>query len=90
MEDKKIKLKYVPWGGVLGFLIASWLGPKLIALLFTPPVSFGLQCEPVGRWSMNQLIKTQLMGFVGGIILTFFFLKWLQDWKKESPTGDKK
>jgi hypothetical protein len=86
MEKTKMNLKYIPWGGVVGFLIASWLGPKVIALLFTPPVSFGLQCEPVGRWSMEKLISTQIAGFVLGMILTSF-LFWTISQRNKNKTS---
>jgi hypothetical protein len=49
------------------FLVAfTWLAPKVIGVLFTPPVSFGMNCEPAAAWSMSKLIWTQGIGFILG------------------------
>lgn len=59
-------------GGLLGLVLMTFLGPKLIGLILTPPVSFGVNCEPATIFSMQKLIIAQIVGIVFGIIITFF------------------
>lgn len=66
-------------GALVGTLLSSWLGPKLIAWYFNPPVSFGVTCTEPVKWAMARLQTTQLVGtLVGGvlgIILYYVFRK---------------
>jgi tetrahydromethanopterin S-methyltransferase subunit C len=57
-------------GGVVGIGIMTWLGPKMIGLVLTPPVSFGVNCEPAAAYSMQKLIIAQIVGLVVGALLT--------------------
>ena len=59
-------------GGIMGLAIMTWLGPKMIGVLLTPPVSFGVNCEPATAYSMQKLIIAQLIGLVLGVIITFW------------------
>lgn len=59
-------------GGFAGLAIMTWMGPKMIGLVLTPPVSFGVNCEPATNYSMQKLIIAQIVGLVLGVILTFF------------------
>jgi hypothetical protein len=59
-------------GGLFGVALMTWLAPRAIAIAFTPPVSFGVNCEPVGHWSMQKLIICQIVGIVLGTIITFW------------------
>jgi hypothetical protein len=69
--------------GLLGWAVFTFITPIVIKVLFTPPVSFGTNCEPAAAWSMNKLINTQLFGIVLfmvlGIIVSFYFKKRAQD-----------
>ena len=58
-------------GGVIGLILTGFFAPKIISLLFTAPVSFGIQCEPVGHWAMEKLLLSQIIGFLVGMILVF-------------------
>lgn len=55
-------------------IILTWIGPIVIRLLFTPPVSFGTNCEPAAAWALSKLIWTQLIGIVVGALLSALFL----------------
>ncbi len=59
-------------GGLLGAILMTFLGPKMIGVLLTPPVSFGVNCEPATMYSMQKLIIAQVTGIVLGVIVTFF------------------
>jgi hypothetical protein len=58
-------------------LLATWLGPKMIAYWYTPPVAAGaasaFNCTEAVQWAMNKLVVTQVIGtFIGvlvGIVL---------------------
>ncbi len=69
--------------GLLGWAVFTFITPIVIKVLFTPPVSFGTNCEPAAAWSMNKLINTQLFGIVLfmvlGVIVSFYFKKRAQD-----------
>jgi hypothetical protein len=59
---------------VFGFGLIGWAGftfitPVVIKVLFTPPVSFGTNCEPAAAWSMSKLIGTQIFGIIVFMIL---------------------
>ncbi len=67
---KNLNIAFI--GGLLGLGVMTWLGPKMIGVLLTPPVSFGVNCEPATNYSMQKLIIAQLIGLVLGVLLTFF------------------
>jgi hypothetical protein len=48
-------------------LLATWLGPKMIAYWYTPPVPAGaFNCTEAVQWAMNKLVLTQVIGtFIG-------------------------
>lgn len=62
-------LNFMVVSGFLGAVLATWAAPSVISLLFTPPVSFGTNCEPAGAWAMGSLVNSQLIGIVSGAIL---------------------
>jgi len=54
-------------------ILASWLGPKLIAYWYAPPVPSGMasafNCTDAVTWAMNRLVWTQVIGSVVGAVL---------------------
>ena len=54
------------------------MAPKIISILFTPPVSFGVNCEPAAVWSMQKLMASQIFGLVVGVMVSFFIIRFLQ------------
>ena len=52
--------------GLLGAVLFTWVTPGVISMLFTPPVSFGTNCEPAAAWATEKLIKSQIAGVVLG------------------------
>jgi hypothetical protein len=54
-------------------IVLTWMGPFVIKLLFTPPVSFGVNCEPAASFAMSKLIWTQAIGLtLGGLTSALF------------------
>lgn len=68
---KNLNIAFI--GGILGAVAMTILGPKIIGLLVTPPVSFGVNCEPATVYSMQKLILGQIIGLVLGVLITFYF-----------------
>jgi hypothetical protein len=64
--------------GLLGWAICTYVTPMVIKVLFTPPVSFGTNCEPAADWSMDKLIQTQMMGIIGFMLLGLIFDVYLR------------
>lgn len=55
--------------GIVSVVITSLVAPSVIHFLFTPPVSFGVNCEPAVDWALTRFRQTQLLGFVGGLLV---------------------
>jgi hypothetical protein len=57
-------------------ILASWLGPKLIAYWYAPPVPSGMatafNCTEAVTWAMNRLVWTQIIGSVVGAVVGAF------------------
>ena len=51
-------------------ILASWLGPKMIAYWYAPPVPAGaataFNCTDAVTWAMTKLVWTQIIGSLGG------------------------
>ncbi len=60
--------------GLIGAVICTWVAPRIISVLFTPPVSFGTNCEPAAAWATDKLISSQISGALIGAILALFWL----------------
>jgi hypothetical protein len=52
----------------------TWLGPKIIQLILTPPVSFGVNCEPAAAYSMHKLILVQASGLILGALASLIYV----------------
>lgn len=54
-------------------ILASWLGPKMIAYWYAPPVPSGVasafNCTDAVSWAMNRLVWTQVIGSGIGAVL---------------------
>jgi len=54
-------------------LLATWLGPKMIAYWYTPPVPAGaasaFNCTDAVQWAMSKLVLTQLVGSLIGLVV---------------------
>ena len=60
-------------GALLCGVVASWLGPSMIAYWYAPPVPSGaasaFNCTDAITWAMAKLIWTQVIGVVIGALL---------------------
>src|SRR5436853_5205699 len=51
-------------------LLSTWLGPKMIAYWYTPPVPAGaFNCTDAVQWAMNKLVVTQVIGTFIGVVV---------------------
>lgn len=56
---------------LLGALLGSYFGPKVIAWYFDPPVDIGVNCRSAVEWAMARLQVTQFCGLVIGLAVGF-------------------
>jgi hypothetical protein len=58
-------------------LLATWLGPKMIAYWYAPPVPAGaasaFNCTDAVQWAMNKLVVTQIIGTFIGVVVGLVF-----------------
>ncbi|MCA1828794.1 MAG: hypothetical protein ABR567_16825 [Myxococcales bacterium] len=54
-------------------ILSTWLGPKMIAYWYAPPVPSGasvaFNCTDAVTWAMNKLVLTQLIGSLVGAVI---------------------
>jgi hypothetical protein len=62
---------------IIGAVIMTIVTPSMVSILFTPPVSFGTNCEPAAAWSMSKLIASQIFGVVLGVVAGLVMQIWL-------------
>jgi len=60
--------------GIIGAVISTWVAPRVISMLVTPPVSFSTNCEPAASWATDKLIAAQLAGLVAGMLFSGIWL----------------
>jgi membrane associated rhomboid family serine protease len=54
-------------------ILATWLGPKMIAYWYAPPVPSGaasaFNCTDAVTWAMTKLVWTQIIGSLAGALI---------------------
>jgi ABC-type antimicrobial peptide transport system permease subunit len=55
--------------GIVFGIGATWLGPKMIAYWYSPPVPNAFNCTDAVGWAMHRLIWTQLIGTAIGLVV---------------------
>ena len=54
-------------------ILSTWLGPKMIAYWYAPPVPSGaavaFNCTDAVTWAMNKLVLTQIAGSLVGAVI---------------------
>jgi hypothetical protein len=55
--------------GLVFGIAATWLGPKMIAYWYSPPVPNAFNCTDAVGWAMHRLIWTQLIGTAIGLLV---------------------
>ena len=54
-------------------ILSTWLGPKMIAYWYAPPVPAGasvaFNCTDAVTWAMNKLVLTQIIGSLAGAVI---------------------
>jgi hypothetical protein len=74
MKKVSRNLNIILASGIVFAAFLTWLGPIVISALFTPPVSFGTNCEPAAAWSMHKLVMTQVIGLLIGCLVAAIFV----------------
>ncbi len=69
MKKLSANLNIILTTALVTAVFCTWICPIVLKLLFTPPVSFGTNCEPAAAWSMSKLIWTQFIGLLVGAVL---------------------
>ena len=73
--------------GITGAVVSTWIAPRVISMLVTPPVSFSTNCEPAATWATDKLITAQVAGLALGMIIACL---WMVSRKFSSRSkGDK-
>ncbi len=86
MQKLSLRLNFILICALVSAIFLTWLAPKVIGILFTPPVSFGTNCEPAAAWSMSKLIWTQIIGMVLGAIGAIIWVLLPSSKKSELPS----
>jgi ABC-type phosphate/phosphonate transport system permease subunit len=58
--------------GMLFGVLATWLGPKMIAYWYAPPVPNAFNCTNEVVYAMHRLVATQLIGTAIGLVIGVF------------------
>lgn len=83
MRKLSMRLNFILACSLLSAILLTWVTPKIIGVLFTPPVSFGTNCEPAAAWSMSKLVWSQFVGLVAGAVFAIIWV--LLPGKKPAP-----
>jgi hypothetical protein len=69
---KRVTISALVCAIVLGIL-STWLGPKMIAYWYAPPVPAGaasaFNCTDAVMWAMHKLVLTQIIGTIAGALI---------------------
>lgn len=60
--------------GIVGAVISTWVAPRVITMLVTPPVSFSTNCEPAATWATDKLITSQIAGLLLGVVVACLWM----------------
>jgi hypothetical protein len=60
--------------GITGAVVSTWIAPRVISMLVTPPVSFSTNCEPAATWATDKLITAQVAGLALGMIIACLWM----------------
>jgi small basic protein len=63
---KRVSIAALVCGIVFGIL-STWLGPKMIAYWYTPPVPTAFNCTEPITWALHRLVWTQIIGTLIGL-----------------------
>jgi hypothetical protein len=67
-------------------IAATWLGPKMIAYWYNPPVPTAFNCTDAINWAMHRLILTQLGGTAIGLVVGAILGVLMRNKKPAPPT----
>jgi hypothetical protein len=89
MKDTRWKrfLWFFLSGALLGTILSNWLGPRMVAWYFDPPVNIGVNCREATEWAMSRLQVIQFGGTLGFAVLALlaFSLLFRSRVKEDRP-----
>lgn len=56
-------------GALIGGVLTTWFGPRLISWWAEPPAFLGVSCRPAIMWAFRRFEWLQMFGLIGGGIL---------------------
>lgn len=57
-------------GALVGIVLTTWLGPRVLTWWFTPPAGVMLtNASEAVRWGMDRLVSAQLVSLLVGAVL---------------------
>lgn len=56
-------------GALIGGVIATWFGPRVIGWWAEPPAYIGVSCRPAIEWAFRQFGWIQVSGLIAGGVL---------------------
>lgn len=57
-------------GALLGIILTTWFGPRILTWWFTPPAGVMLtNASEAVRWGMDRLVHAQLISLLVGAVL---------------------
>lgn len=69
MPNKDRIIRFAILFGLIMGILSSWLGPKVIAWYFDPPVNIGVNCREAVEWAMAKLELVILLSIGVGTLL---------------------
>jgi len=63
-------LTYAVVGALLGVVVTTWVGPRVLTWWFTPPAGMMLtNAAEAVRWGMDRLVTAQIISLLIGAVL---------------------
>lgn len=88
MNTVKKFLRTVVIGGLLGAALFAWFSPVFIKWYGTPPVSTGINCEPMIGWTIDAYRVAILIGLaVGALFSALAYVAFIGKAKPPAPAS---
>lgn len=71
----------------LGTLLISLFATRLITWYAEPAVDMGFNCASTAHWAMQSLLKWQIGGAIGGMLVGLLLVLWLSRRDRQKNVG---
>lgn len=87
MKTLKRFFNTVAAGGLLGAALFAWFSPTFIRWYGTPPVSVGINCEPMIGWTIDAYRWAILIGLgVGAVFAALAYVAFIGN-RRPNPSA---